>query len=209
MFKKVVFLVIALFAPFFPFSLHSAEEKMDIKIHCFDRPHIVTAFNAILNGANGKTLIDLNDGSRWLLRHIGNATLMLPKDDSQWSLNNDASEEWRKGDDIRIGSRKPINYPGTYILKNARTGTIVFVDLHDTSSTRSIKKMGTDGYAIITSDAMQWAVGWAGSFTTRKWKCSDRMIMNKSDCAAHGDYQLFNLDKKTDAWATLIDWIEN
>ncbi len=184
--------------PLFSLKIVSAE-KLDMNIASYDYPLFTTTFETVYVQNPAKRVIVLSDGSQWTIRSHNVDEVF-----------HQISAGWRSGDDIRVESREPQDYQGKYILKNARNNAICFVDLDviclEPSKASYIEKIDENGYVFFTQDGFEWAIGWWGGFTARKWRKGDRIIINKSFHSAGEDYQIFNADKGSDVWASLVIW---
>jgi hypothetical protein len=198
MLKHILVVILAILIPAFP-STKLLGEKIDLRIASYDCPEIATSFETAYVQDSSKFVIILDDGSQWIIRN-----------NNPDKLYNQISNDWKSGDEIRIGCRKPEEYQGRYILKNVRNNAICFVDLDpvwmDQSKAFYIEKIDENGYAIFTKNGLEWAIGWWGAFTTRQWMKGDRIIINKSEYSGWEDYLLINVDKQTNVWGSLIVW---
>lgn len=198
MLKKSLILMSAVLSLTLP-SIIRSEEKLDLRIAFHGQPDIVTTFRTVLAQDYSKVAIILSDGSQWIVRN----------NNAQETMDQ-ISARWKSGDEVRIDSRTPDKYQGKYILKNVRNGQVCLVDLDiicvDVANAYYIEKIDQNGYAILTRDGFELAIGWHGAFTTRKWKRGDRIIINKSGYSNQEDYLLINADKGNDAWSSLINW---
>lgn len=185
MFKKYLILLSAVLS-ILP-SILFAEEEVDFKIASYACPDIAICFEDVVND-HAKTLIILSDGSQWVVRNC-NAD----------EVADHISTHWESGDEIRILEREAEEYKGEYILKNARNNEVSLVDLDavsvDPTKSFYIEKIDKNGYAILTQNGIEWAIGWIGTFNTYKWRVGDRIIINKSDYSIGESYLIINAER--------------
>lgn len=183
-----------------PVLLHAKSECSKSFSVSSKKAEITAGFQSIKITTAGQLLIVLNDGSRWEVKD--------PKDQSR--LEQLIRNEWKPGDDIRIGEADSDGCSGEYLLKNVRTKHTYNVDLdknvEEGSSPLKITQIDESGYAIITSDGRQWAIGYFGADATSKWRVGDILFANKSDHDNKADYELINLRNRDTAWASIIHW---
>ncbi|MFI5334784.1 MAG: hypothetical protein ACHQT8_06465 [Chlamydiales bacterium] len=140
--------------------------------------------------------IQLSDGSQWII-----------KDKTVDEAALEISENWNLGDDIRIQFDLE---NGEFALRSVQSPLLFHVEL-DTSCISNtaycIDSIDENGYAIVTNDASEWAVGWLGSVTTQHWQPGDRVIINKSIFSRGEDYIMINLTREqAPCWVSLITW---
>ena len=198
MFKQISRLWGAFLLSMLPFTGFT-DEKLDLELNYYDCPTISATFETVVIKGKSEGVIILSDGSQWVVKNRA--------DDEVF---HEISTSWKRGDEVRIGWRTPEKYQGEYILKNVRNKGTCLVDLdaacQDRSKAYFIEQIDTNGYAIITQDGSEWAIGWLGAFTTGVWKKGDRLVINKSDHSNYADYLLINADKGGNVWASLITW---
>lgn len=192
---KVIFSFLFLFTPYLLEAKSACKRDFFIS---YPQPEIRVGFSKTVKDADGLLHIVLSDGSRWTVKNKTTDTIL-----------DTIQKEWAAGDDIRIDDADEECY-GEFLLKNARTKTVYVVDLEktldETSNAVTIVKLDQNGYAMITSDGRQWAIGWLGSFDTSKWKVGDTLLVNKSHYSSYADYALINLRNKKSVWASTVLW---
>jgi hypothetical protein len=91
-----------------------------------------------------------------------------------------------------------------------RNNEVYLVDLDvvsvDPAKSFNIEKIDKNGYAILTQNEIEWAIGWIGTFNTCKWRVGDRIIINKSGYSVGESYLIINADEGSSVWASLINW---
>jgi hypothetical protein len=198
MFTKNLVLIIAILTPLF-LTAARPKEKLDLEINSYRCPDIAAVFKGALLQDHSKIVVALSDGSQWI----------IASDRPEETLS-EISSKWHEGDDIRVGTTESEKYKEKYILKNVRNSRVYLADMDsvciDPSQAYFIERIDEHGYAIITQDGSEWAIGWLGSFATQRWRKGDRIIINKSSYHDWQDYLLINADTGTDAWASLINW---
>ncbi|MEK7339375.1 MAG: hypothetical protein WBD50_07675 [Candidatus Rhabdochlamydia sp.] len=175
-----------------------AKEEVDFEIFSYACPDIAISFEDVVND-HAKAWIILSDGSQWVIRNCRADEVV-----------DHISTHWESGDEIRIVEREAIEYKGEYILKNVRNNEVYLVDLDvvsvDPAKSFYIEKIDKNGYAILTQNEIEWAIGWIGTFNTCKWRVGDRIIINKSGYSIGESYLIINADERSSVWASLISW---
>lgn len=198
MFKKNLMLLSVALLSILP-SVLLAKEEVDFKIASYACPDIAISFEDVVKD-HAKASIILSDGSCWVVRNC-NADEAVDY----------ISTHWESGDEIRIVEREAIEYKGKFILKNARNHEVYLLDLDVVSAdpTKSfyIEKIDKNGYAILTQNGIEWAIGWMGTFNTYKWRAGDRIIINKSNYSIGESYLIINAEEGSSVWASLINWM--
>ena len=194
MFKKKVFFLI----PLFSFSVLFGKE-LELENHYHGCPDIATHFEYVQKTDDSSAVV-LSDGSQWIVKDSD-------KEDVFYHISN----EWHIGDEIRIGSHDQSNKIGRYLLRNVSNGetNLFLADVDgcvDPSKIFYIEKIDANGYAIVTKNGLEWAVGYWGSFNTCKWRKGDQVVINKSNYSKWEDYLLININNKDSAWASIISW---
>lgn len=148
---------------------------------------------------DGALLIVLSDGSRWKVKARQAGA----------ELQQMIESGWRAGDDIRIDDADN-ECPAEFLLKNARSGQVYMADLdgelEEGAAPVTISKIDKNGYALLTTDGRQWAIGWLGSFTSSRWKVGDTLLINKSHHSNSEDYALINMRDHEQVWASIVNW---
>lgn len=198
MLKRSIILIIALVLPVILQANQLAEDN-DFKISFQGYPDIAACYRAITYQEASDIIITLSDGSSWIVR-----------DPDLEAKFNEVSSYWHCGDEVRIAPREIGKNKGHYVLKNVRNKRVCLVDFDKSSDKEKhgnqILTMDKNGYTLFTTNGMEWAIGWVGSFTTKKWHIGDRILINKSIYSRREDYLLINVDQDTYVWASLVLW---
>ncbi|QVL57885.1 MAG: hypothetical protein KFB93_02055 [Simkaniaceae bacterium] len=162
----------------------------DINISSKSRPNICTAFEEIQHNS-----VILSDGSKWTVSNKNPTDTM-----------NKVTQLWKRGDDIRLKRYYKGVHAG-FIMYNVRADQALLVrsskKCADISKAFFIAEVDPSGYALKTTDGKTWVTGFAGAFSTRRWKEGERVIINQSTHIKN-DYEMINPHTKSNAWVTEV-----
>jgi hypothetical protein len=194
--NKIFILVVSLFS-FFSIPAFSAEEVVDIEIKCSYLPMIATTFQSCTVSDSNQLQIVLSDGSIWTI-----------SDSLVMDIYDSITTDWVVGDDIRIASKNLFSKEKNFLLKNVRNDQVLNVNISKNYQADLqpvfIKKVDKNGYGLVTTQNLDWSIGFASSFTVVDWEKTDRLIINKSSYSCREDYLLINARNGSSCRGTLL-----
>jgi hypothetical protein len=194
--NKIFILVMSLFS-FCSIPAFSTEEVVDFEIKCSSLPMIGTTFQSCTIVDSNQLQVVLSDGSIWTIT-----------DPCVMDIYDSITTDWVVGDDIRIASNHLFSKEENFLLKNARNEQVFSVKISKNYQADLkpvfIKKVDKNGYGLVTTQNLDWSIGFVSSFTVVDWKKTDRLIINKSSYSYGEDYLLINARDGSSCRGTLL-----